>query len=416
MIERDKDRIRIAHPDGAWEAEHEAERFGGPALIRVNGTPVLEACRFYVDDITDESAVVKKNRAFRKAGTATVVSRGYLPFGREAGFIQTCRYAANHVRVTFDLHWPRGAVIRRHLGVGGLFLPGKWKRCFCVPPALHIADGAKPAWQEIPEPGEAPLMVGHWHRPPLALVFERDDGVAVEIGTGSDLWRWEYALGVGPESGSYKAMLEQDGLRLIREPLMCCAEFAPAPREYRFTWYAAWRVPPAPSPPDFPPGTDVKFGERQEGASDSEAGATAPDNADGPSFALDPRRMPCPSAWRRAGSPMGYVRDERTPCPCWQSAGVQKTARRVIRQLAARPSGWLTVRGLAPGVCWDPAHLDRKNRNGMGHWDVNAILDFAVWTRQQLGPEWRVRTDSPELNELPSLAGLFSRNGFEMEV
>lgn len=386
MIERAENLVSIQHPEYGWEAVHATDRFGGPLRLTAGAGVLLEGTRTYVDDLDDSSILVTSTRAFRKGGAAVVVSSGYLPFGGEATFRQTCRYAANHVRVTLDIGWPRGGLVRRHLGVGGHWLPGPWRRVFCVPPASHLADGAEPAWHSIPAAPTDAHMVAHWHRPPLALVFERADGTRLELGTGSDLWRWEQSLGYGPECGSYKVIACAEGVRVVREPLMCCREFSPTPRPYRLSWYAAWSLP-------------GDAGRTVVGAKATQVG-----------FAAGQPSLPS----LRTASSAAQVRGERSPCACWLASATSRAARRTIRSLSAQGSGGeLAASGLTPGICWDAAHLGRRVPDGLVHWDINALLDFSVWARQQLGPAWRVvpRADG-SWAELPSVCGLFAQNGF----
>ena len=120
-------------------------------------------------------------------------------------------------------------------------LPGEFNKFTIVPPAQHQTEGAEVHVREIPKWKGKDIMVGHWHRPPISLIFHRKDGIDLEVGTGFDLWRWEQNLGYYPESGSYKVLLTEAGLELIREPLACCEEFEPEQRNYRFTWYFAWQ-------------------------------------------------------------------------------------------------------------------------------------------------------------------------------
>ncbi len=413
MIERTDSIVKLGHPDGSWQATHDLSRFGGPHELHVAGTCVLESAHFHIDDFVDDSAVVTKARAFRKGGAGMVTSSAYLPFGGEPAFSQTCRYAANHARITFDLQWRAGSAVKRHLGLGGVFLPGAWKRVFCVPPVTHLAAGVQPGWHDLPNAPGAPDMLGHWHRPPLALVFEREDGLLLEVGTGTDVWRWEHCLGCGPEQASYKVMRQADGLRLVREPLMCCESFAPKARAYRFTWHLAWAA--------------ARRGRRHSAGArmlsiDAERGVSASDLEDiqtskkDAAVALDFAGIQWPAAAQRAPTQLGFVRDELDAAPCWQAPVPQRLARHVIRQLSATSAvRTLVVHGMEPGVCWCPAHLGRTRRDGLAHWDINAILDLAVWVRRQLGDECEIRADTGAWGVLPSLAGLFGRNGFDAD-
>ncbi len=402
MIANDFGQVTLAPERLGWEAHHDEGRFGGPGELLVDGLPLVQVESFQLDDMDSATVSVSRTQGFRKSGAALVRHEGLLPFGETIQVAQTCRYAANHVRITFDLNWPRATVVRRHFGVGGLFLPGVWKRYYLLPACAHLGEGARPGWHPIPAEPAGSGMAGHWHRPPLALVFEREDGMRLEVGTGADVWRWEQCLGCGPEAGSYKIMQEPDGLRVLREPLMTCEEFMPEKRQYRLTWHLAWqrpgRLPALPT----------------ETALDLAAARPADLRANqGGCFRLDPARLGLPETCLRQETHEAFLRNDPPGSPCWFSNGTQKAARKLIRSLANLPEpGTLVVGPLAPAPCWVPGHCDRKGPRGIAHWDLDPLLDFAVWTRQQLGPAWTILPDSPLAAVLPSVAGLFGETGF----
>jgi len=259
-------------------------------------------------------------------------------------------------------------------------------------------------------------MVAHWHRPPPAVMLVRDDGVTVEIGTGSDLWRWQQAFGAGPENGNWKLLLSRAGVRFVREPLMTCAEFAPAPRPYRLTWYAAWWTGRRPVAPAALPGGAIPVS--LDATTNTEA--AVPEQADsGKLFVLDLRSVPAPPWSSRTRTLSDQIRDNREDTLCWTCRPVQKPFRRAIRRLAAQVTPRrLVFRGIGPGVCWDPRHAGRgRQPEGLLHWDMPALLDLAVWTRQQLGPEWVLQAEvDGAWARFPALVGLFARNGFETSV
>ena len=88
---------------------------------------------------------------------------------------------------------------------------------------------------------------------------------------------------------------------------------------------------------------------------------------------------------------------------------------RIVRKLAGTvpPESTLVFRGIDPGICVDPGHWEKTARNGLPHGDAAGILDFAVWTRQKLGPEYSILCDTE--SELPSMRGLFGPNGFGVQ-
>ncbi len=411
MIDQNKTEIHLAPNSGQWSARHDTALLGGPDEICLNGDVLAIACRNYVDDYTAQNAVIEQYRVHHRSGTAEVEWRGHFPFGGQIGVQQSCRYAANHVRITYDVKWPLRSRVQRHFGVGSLFLPGQWCRFYCLPPALHLAEGWGGQWQEIPAaPEQGERMIGHWHRPPLALVFERENGNRIEIGTGSDLWRWEGCLGQPPESGSYKLMLEKGGIRVVREPLMTCLGAVPPVQQHRFKWYLAW------SGGGHPQRVREHGLTRLLADADRRLAPFAGEWPDSPRFLLDLADVQWPETVWKKPSISAFVKQAAGSEVCFESNAFQKLARTLVRQLKNRFSGGeLLLRGLMPGPCWDAAHVGPSRAAGVVHWDMSSVLDFAVWTRQQLGADWQVGLDNELMRELPSLSGLFAPNGFERE-
>ncbi len=393
---------------GSWRAVHTREPFASPAFVEFGGREILCECRFHLDSLGSERALLKKSKAYRKGGVAVVEEHGYLPFGNQLRFVHTARYASNHMRVTADFNWPRDTAVERHFGLDGLFIPGDWGEYDVIPPVLHLEEGDEPVTVLIPEQAETPVMVGHWHRPPLSLVFRDTSGLEVEIGTGMDAWRWEQCLGAGPEKGSFKLMREQGGIRLVREPLMCCSPFVPGGRPYRFKWYAAWRQ--AAQGKTIPENLQrLMFDENGEIDWDcSELCEEGP-------WLLDFRDVNWPATALRDG---GKLTDGSDADVCWQSSAVNRIARRIFRQIAGRrESGTLVVRGVNVGWCCNASHLERGGEGKcLRHWDIDGVLDLAVWARQQLGTCWDVHLDPATASALPVLGGLFQKNGFETDA
>ena len=392
ILERTDDLIHASPRDRSWELTFDARRGAALDALTVNGRMVARRSSFYVDDVPDAAGVPGRSREFRRTGAAVVSGATVLPVGAEVGLARTWRIAGNHARVTADLKWPRGAPVQRHFGLDGLLLPGEWTTMHCIPPLQHMIEGAAPSDRDLPEFGGERVMIAHWHRPPLAIVLRDAAGFAVEVGTGDDVWRWEQSLGYGPESGSYKLFRVADGVEFVREPLMCCEEFEPAGREYRFTWHLAWSGPAMPVPD-----------------------AEAPAAEDGASVAdLDLDSMDWHHSARRRGL-AGEADGEGMPC--FAGAVAQKAFRRRIRQLAEAPEpGGLSIHGIGPGPCVVPAHVRRGAASAdLPHWDLHALMALSEWSRQTLGPDWSVRVTPRGIGrDLPSVQGLFRPSGFEL--
>lgn len=402
--------IVVRHEKLDWEAEF-CDVFGGPVEVRYEGKPLLKNYRFYVDDLDNHYAVTKKQRRFHRGGSAVVTSEGYFPFGSELSFSQTCRFAMNYFRITFDLRWLRGTLVKRHFGLGCLELPGKFVRYWCLPAALHQVEGKQAEWIELPVASDEKVMVGHWHRPPLALVFERDDGVLIEVGTGSDLWRWEENLGAGPETGSYKIFLTQEGITYSREPLMTCTPFTPDARPYRFTSHIAWGKKQDLVVRNFENTSKITFSQNLE-----------PQIAEVPQdknicYEVDFSAIKWNEAALHVHPVLPEMKMETTSTPCWEDDLVQKSARRLIRKLQKMSdfqTATLVITGVDLACCWNSSHLERGKNATLLHWDINAFLDFVVWLKQQLGLNWQVEVKTKTEMPLISLAGIRNPLGFSL--
>lgn len=399
--------ISVSHPTELWEADF-CDVFGGPTELRYEGSVLLRNHRFYVDDLDNQYAVTKKQRHFHKGGCAVVASEGYFPFGTELNFSQTCRFAMNHFRVTFDLKWLPGTKIKRHMGLGNLELPGKFVRYWCLDPVLHQIEGKQTGWFDLPEASDERKMVGHWHRPPLAIVFERADGVLIEVGTGSDVWRWEENFGAGPEQGSYKIFLSNAGIEYVREPLMTCAEFVPAARPYRFTWYVAWGKK----------GTTVSAASTGKEICFEHGEPIIPLESE--AYVVNFAALSGKENLHHLHCNGHFAELKEDSQVCWECDGVQKCARRMIRKLQSLPLEanqvkTLRIKGISPSYCLNSIHMERGDKPMLIHWDINAILDFLVWAKQQLGSQWCIVPEISEEMPLVSLTEAIKPLGFSLQ-
>ncbi len=417
MFESEQTSCEVLPSGGAWRALHTQEPLKTPAKVALanDDDGLFGDCYFYLDAMSAEHALVSRVKGYRKGGAAIVEERGKLPFGNQLRFFHTAKYASNHMRVTADFDWPRDTMVQRHFGVDGLFLPGDWRGYRVIPAILHLQEHDASYEVALPEwPGKT-QMVGHWHRPPLSIVFTRADGVQLEIGTGMDVWRWEHCLGAHPESGSFKIIIERDGLRFIREPLMTCTPFTPPPRQYRFKWYAAWNdrtMLESLNRTDVDEAECARFAFSGNGEIDWNS---TPAATDGQPWLLDFRDVQWPKSAGRDGDCLNSGSDAGV---CWQSSAVIRLARRIFRQIqgGATP-GKLLVKGVNVGWCLNASHLERGGKNKkLRHWDIDGILDLAVWARQVLGDTWDIQLDPITAKTQPVLAGLFKPNGFETEL
>jgi hypothetical protein len=411
MIEKDEDK-NIYVIENNWQALHPVESCGGPAEIKIENKAMITDIRSSISGIEDTQCITRKVKEYHKAGQSVVESEGYLPFGGESEFKQTSRYHKNILRITQDINLRQGTKVNRHFSVGSLKLKGKYEAFTVIPPAQHQCDGSEPYTREVPTWKGKEVMIGHWHRPPLAIIFHRKDGIDIEIGTGFDIWRWEDNLGYHPESGSYKIQLKENGLEFTREPLACCEEFLPEQRNYRFTWHIAWNndkkklsIPQHKKVyiPFKNAGQEVDFERLNRILTETKEektylyfnihrGLSWPDHA-----------LTVPSSPAYC---CGLVSEEL----CWQSPLISRRLKKICRRLSEMDGfEGLILEGIQPGICYHPSHVERKNVMGLVHWDINPIFDFLSWLDNHCKDKFKIYLDPNDEDRLPlpSLEGFF---------
>ncbi|MEA2011626.1 MAG: hypothetical protein U9O87_00865 [Verrucomicrobiota bacterium] len=390
MLSKDKKQFIVSQNN--WKSIHSRKQFAGPEFYLSSKTPLVSNISTYLDNLKNNAAIIKTSKGNMKSGQAILREDAYWKPAPHADLANTYKYGKNHVRLTTDISLKKGTSIKRHFGVGSLTLNGKWVRFYCIPPALHQAEGCTPEWHDIVDfadsakvdskkykelEGLPPIMIAHWHRPPLAIVFERHDGTLLEVGIGDDIYRWEKSLSTIPESGSYKLMLYHNKIHFIREPLMTCETISPEPRDYRFQSYFAWKH--IDETEKIKPEKTLTISLQkgiQKNYITSEKTLICPD------IIIDFAKNNFDSHFYRTQSSLDYVRKNRSASPCWKHRGVQKQYKLLMRQLnmleGIKSIGFLN---LTPGVCTDPSHINKKNKNGLYHWDINSILEFIEWSR-----------------------------------
>jgi hypothetical protein len=380
MLNKLENYYEISDDSEKWIARHPLKSSNGPLSLSYKNDTVIENCEGYASPLTESMTIPRKVKGFHKSGTTVLEFEGYLPTGAsQLDYNQSYKYSNRRVKVTTDVSFQHNTSVARHFGVGSLFLPGKWKEMSFIPPGAHIAHGAKNRTMAIPTYTDSPIMLGHWHRPPLSVTFKRPNGLAVEIGTGSDLWRWEENLGYAPESGSYKITLEKDGIRFIREPLACCEEFSPDNRAYRFSWYIAWRENGANR--KLPQHHAIKLPLSNNGELDTKK---LQDELSKKSLyayiIIDIDKFNWTKDQCRVTSPYNYIRNIVDTKACWSVTSVITRIKNIIRKLHGIDEvDGIIFKNLTPGVCFCPSHVSKSHENGTAHWDINGFFDLASW-------------------------------------
>ncbi len=363
MLEKNKFDFEINFPENKTKIIHDREAMNGPDFIEYNGKVIAENFSCYVDDRKDSAAVVRHSKGYNKSGVSTVEMSGYLPVGSEIHFDHKYQYTARSARIVSDINLHHGTVINRHFGIGSFELPGKWTKFSVIPAPQHINDGAKITTTAIPEATTERQMIGHWHRPPLSIIFENEEGFVFEVGTGFDNWRWENCLNYAPESGSYKLFLTESCIQVVREPLMCCQDYTPELPQHRFAWFLSW-------------------GKREK--------TTAPDNlvwldAVEPDFpedcteiGIDIHSNHWHDSFKRITSSEKFALGETSDHACFAHHKVQSHLKKTARRLKAHNPKKLWIKNLEIGICYNPSHVARKDV-ATCHNDSTYILGFLAW-------------------------------------
>ncbi|MBR4519214.1 MAG: hypothetical protein IKO65_09465 [Victivallales bacterium] len=430
--------MEISHPQASWTLQYEEGRGTGPQKLQIAGKTLFSFMHCRIDDVSDDAVSSTRSHHFHKGGLAVFEGEGVFTQGPAAKLRQTHRIAANTVRMTYDLSWPKATPLAKGLELGSVVLSPSFQRFFVVAPGIDA-----PAWRKIPATGEPAVSLSPL---PTAIVLENERGVRFEYGLGDDLWRWAQGLNgeylhatsrleISRTTGGRVALrrwvaecdsaleqklataattkLQQEILKRRQElvaqgetpddkPLPTVPVSQPEQRDYRFTAYFAWSQPELiTAVPEGIVPQEVKLNAKGEFSCEN---LSALD--DSPALLLDLAKLPATTQARRA--------DKADAPLCWESNQAQNLYRRIIRQLASRSSkGTLVLQNLAPGWCDTGSHENRKR--SARHWDICALLDQIAWTRQVMGADWTIVAPQNGLwAELPSLACLGTESGFRM--
>ncbi len=380
--------FEIQDKDGVWSARHSNGRCGGPRALHINGTSVMSGVTCVIDGQGDDSLHCRKTRVYHKAGQSIFECDGTFKGGQT--YSQTCKYAGNSLRVTWDLNWPKNIPVKSSVEIGSAVLDGEWTKVYVVNSTPVDGLPFPGLWKAL-TPGE----ILFFDTLPASLVFERSDGVRLEYSLGFDIWRWNHGLGVEGAS-TLTVQVGLDKVRLTRRIAMTDAEegVIPEAREYRFMATFAWSWPGMEDMDDVADAVELPVISSAQGFDMS--------SFTGGAVSLDYAKLPCIDSAKRGG------------VPCLETAQAISVLKRCVRQLAtASDSGVLVIRNLEPGFCTEGRHVSKKGERL--HWDLYDILTFAAWAKNCLGEGWRICCPQNDWKELPSLAGLYLPNGYVAE-
>lgn len=344
--------IEFSHPYLNWKVLYRESGICGPAQIWIGDRQILSFNHCLYDGLEDRDMVLDKKRFYRKGGARIHFASGHFANGNS--ITQTAKFSGNSCRITTDVKWCSGNVLKNSFDIGSFVLPGVWKRYF------NVTDMK---WHDLPASGTIEL-------PPetTALVFEDEKENQLEAGLGDDLWRW--ANGFAPEGenrGKFTIDIQPNKIVVTRavtvndkaEPII------PTPRFYRFCSYFAWYAPCFTT---------------------TEAAPHWDNNAI--KISLEPS--------------------------CWEGRTIQNAFRTAIRKASEDNNchNVIIESGMSrPSICSDGKHCNHKNE--VKHWDICAILDAVSWAIQTLGNGRNIIVNTDEnWAALPSFGGLGLPNGF----
>ena len=372
--------LDITESNGLWSATHAKGRCGGPRKIAGPDTLVSDFC-CSIDSVPDYLIHSKNARVYHKAGQSIFEGEGAYPTGQTIR--QISRYAANAMRVTWDISWPKATAPKDAVQIGSATLNGKWKKLLTLKrdgtfDEICLTSTTTLTWQE---------------NPPLALFFKREDGTQVEFSYGFDLWRWDFGLGLA-NSIPLKVIVGEEAVQIIRQVSDLSVapsekEEAPTPqaREYRFMATLAWATPEM-----------DKYTLRAKPQAET---ISVPFDDNG----LQLNSLP-------AGAKNLTIDLAALPFTCMESDALLSRMKRFTRQLASfSAEGSVVFTGFSPTCCTEGSHCAK--RNATLHWDHQALLSFAAWAKNCLGESWSLDFQFPApLAELPSLKYISLPNGF----
>ena len=434
--------MQLTHPKANWQLNYDDELAAMPTALTIDGRPICSELHNAIDGVTEAHARTEKTHHYRKGGCALYEAAAVFPNG--ARLQLTTRTAGNCQRQTNDLTWPQKTSLHDSLELGSARLDGAWKRCFAIMQGDDLQKA--PAWRDLPQEEKASLT---FDALPAALVLENADGLRLEVGLGDDLWRWQKAMNGAYLSANQQLIITRhgDGLDLRRLLVKCDpkAEEAAAAERTRLAQAAAEKKraaemarrraegeepaeeeeaqPDVESPVSQPEGRPYRFesylawsANTLATGTDAVSAATAvPLNKRGALDRADLEKLGAEPALALDLTQLPLAKENCRPdgLPCWKNRRVQTLYRHIIRQLAAyAPKGILRIDGgFAPGWCDCGRHVSRSGT--FVHWDHDALVEAAVWTRQILGDEWIIAApQSGTAAEMPSLQALFAPTGF----
>ena len=374
-----------------WQAIHSYLQLTGLRNLSFNGQTLIKNIHCYTDSINNETTRVSKIKNYNKAGISIVELEGEHCLGNCHYYRHIYRYGNQHARLTTDVRFSKDNTVKRHFGVDSFFIVGDWTHITVFPPIQHLKENDKPYTIKINKKQDLGTLIEHWHRAPLAIIFTRKDGLLFELFTGSDSWRWDNALGYKTESSSHKIFLQEEGLKIVREPLMCFQEFKPQAQDYRFSSIISWGYPKRivrKNNPEFQLITLNKEAKLEGKLVQYIKKHPVPKLIlDFSSFKFHPNKLATKI------SEEFYTQNST----CFTTNSSVTFFKKIANKLLAFDKKMIIIfRNFTPHICSNPQHFS-KNSTELFHWDINHIIDFALWWKNKFPEQIKLEKQHPFL-------------------
>ena len=124
--------MEISHPQATWTLQYEEGRGTGPQKLQLDGKTLFSFMHCRIDDVSDDAVSSTRAHHFHKGGLAVFDGEGVFTQGPAVNLRQIHRVAANTVRLTYDLSWPKATPLVKGLELGSVLLAPSFRRFFVV--------------------------------------------------------------------------------------------------------------------------------------------------------------------------------------------------------------------------------------------------------------------------------------------
>lgn len=371
-----------------WRTVFDQE-IAGKMSFHYSGQPILETGGVSFGKFSEHNAMISKLRIhqYMDFDACKVESVSVIPFGSEPEIRRSTEFVGNHAKVIVDIDMKKGFPADK-ISVDKILLPGNWQRIAFIEDMSAKSSSANVIhWENLNDEKE---FTRNSESPLLVILLESDDGKMIEVGIGSDLWRWISAEKAG-HNAKFCIKKCAKGISFIRNVVCWPEEIELDTRLWRFTWYFSW----------------LNVNNPIKSVSEKSVGLPLPGEK---IKKVDPPIYHLPvSGWHK--SACAILENQPIDVPCLQSSIIKKHLKRWVRSMANQccdETVYLT--GLIPGVCESASHMERPKKQCLPHLNIFSLLDFWFWAYRQFrktGNDFRIVADGNYIwKELPSVIGL----------